>query len=229
MTNSYSSYTNELDSLIFDNMIDPKHSAMDIESNLALWANAQFKYDIAPGSGLQDEKSSPSTTTTTASSSPETVTYENLADYLDFELPQRQDQPQQQEPNIFPAIPTRTQQLILPKISPEMTIADLTKALFSKPYPITNTIQNKSVISKPKPPTERNSSEDDKRKRNTAASARFRVKKKMREQAMEKSLNAMTEKAKGLENKVDELQLEIKYLRGLLLEKESKKNDEPSS
>jgi hypothetical protein len=110
-----------------------------------------------------------------------------------------------------------------------MTIADLTKALFNKPYTLPNTIQNKSVISKPKAPIEKNPSEDDKRKRNTAASARFRVKKKMREQAMEKSLNEMTDKAKGLENKVNELQLEIKYLRGLLLEKESKKTDETSS
>jgi hypothetical protein len=42
MTNSYSSYTNELDSLIFDNIIDPQHSPMDVESNLALWVSPLF-------------------------------------------------------------------------------------------------------------------------------------------------------------------------------------------
>ncbi|OAD02439.1 basic-leucine zipper transcription factor, partial [Mucor lusitanicus CBS 277.49] len=58
---------------------------------------------------------------------------------------------------------------------------------------------------------------EDKRKRNTAASARFRIKKKQREQSMEKTVQEMTEKSTGLENRVKELELEIKFLRGLLI------------
>ncbi len=40
---------------------------------------------------------------------------------------------------------------------------------------------------------------EDKRRRNTAASARFRVKKKLREQALQQTANEMTERAKAFE------------------------------
>ncbi|OAD04801.1 basic-leucine zipper transcription factor, partial [Mucor lusitanicus CBS 277.49] len=58
---------------------------------------------------------------------------------------------------------------------------------------------------------------EDKRRRNTAASARFRVKKKMREQAMEQSVREMTQKSDKLQDRVNNLESEIKYLRSLLL------------
>ncbi|CAI2163127.1 14764_t:CDS:2 [Funneliformis geosporum] len=64
--------------------------------------------------------------------------------------------------------------------------------------------------------------EEDKRKRNTAASARFRVKKKMREQSLEKTARDMSEKAEMLENRVKELEREIKWLKNLLIEKDSR-------
>jgi hypothetical protein len=60
---------------------------------------------------------------------------------------------------------------------------------------------------------------DDKRKRNTAASARFRVKKKMREQALQKTACEMTDKASHMEQRVNELEREIKWLRALVVEK----------
>ncbi|CAO3635756.1 unnamed protein product [Cunninghamella blakesleeana] len=62
--------------------------------------------------------------------------------------------------------------------------------------------------------------EEDKRRRNTAASARFRIKKKLREQAMEQSVRDMTQKSEKLQERVNELELEIKLLRSLLTEKE---------
>ncbi|CAG8496521.1 15088_t:CDS:1 [Acaulospora colombiana] len=62
--------------------------------------------------------------------------------------------------------------------------------------------------------------EEDKRRRNTAASARFRVKKKLREQALERASRDMTTKAELLENKVRELEKEIQWLRSLLTEKD---------
>lgn len=61
--------------------------------------------------------------------------------------------------------------------------------------------------------------EEDKRRRNTAASARFRFKKKQREQALEKSAKEMTEKVNSLESKVSQLETENKWLKNLLVEK----------
>jgi GTPase Era involved in 16S rRNA processing len=62
-------------------------------------------------------------------------------------------------------------------------------------------------------------SKEDKRRRNTAASARFRVKKKLREQALQQTANEMTEKAKAFENRVHELEREVKWLKALIVEK----------
>lgn len=67
--------------------------------------------------------------------------------------------------------------------------------------------------------------EEDKRRRNTAASARFRIKKKQREQALEKSAKEMTEKVTALENKVSQLETENKWLKNLLVEKNEGSDD----
>ncbi|CAG8578003.1 16884_t:CDS:1 [Cetraspora pellucida] len=64
--------------------------------------------------------------------------------------------------------------------------------------------------------------EEDKRRRNTAASARFRVKKKIREQALERTVKEMTSKAETLEGRVKELEMEIKWLRSLIVEKDAR-------
>lgn len=64
--------------------------------------------------------------------------------------------------------------------------------------------------------------EEDKRRRNTAASARFRIKKKQREQALEKTAKEMTDKVGVLENRVQQLETENKWLKGLITEKNDK-------
>lgn len=64
------------------------------------------------------------------------------------------------------------------------------------------------------------SMDDDKRRRNTAASARFRMKKKLREQALEKTTKEMAENVEKLESKVKELEMEAKWLRALVVEKD---------
>ncbi|KAF5583586.1 regulatory cys-3 [Fusarium subglutinans] len=71
----------------------------------------------------------------------------------------------------------------------------------------------------------RHAAEEDKRRRNTAASARFRIKKKQREQALEKSAKEMSEKVSVLESKVQQLEMENKWLKNLLVEK-NEGNDE---
>ncbi|GAD95516.1 bZIP transcription factor (MetR), putative [Paecilomyces variotii No. 5] len=61
--------------------------------------------------------------------------------------------------------------------------------------------------------------EEDKRRRNTAASARFRVKKKQREQTLERTVKEATEKNAALEARVQELERENKWLKDLITEK----------
>jgi hypothetical protein len=67
--------------------------------------------------------------------------------------------------------------------------------------------------------------EEDKRRRNTAASARFRVKKKQREQALENQAKEMTKKAAALEARVSQLELENKWLKSLITEKHENKSE----
>lgn len=58
--------------------------------------------------------------------------------------------------------------------------------------------------------------EEDKRRRNTAASARFRIKKKQREQALEAKAKDMENKVTKLEARVQQLETENAWLRGLI-------------
>ncbi len=67
--------------------------------------------------------------------------------------------------------------------------------------------------------------EEDKRRRNTAASARFRVKKKQREQNLERTAKEMTDKASALEARIGQLEMENKWLKSLITEKNENKDD----
>jgi len=67
--------------------------------------------------------------------------------------------------------------------------------------------------------------EEDKRRRNTAASARFRIKKKQREQALEKSAKEMNDKVAALEGRINQLETENKWLKNLVMEKNDSKDD----
>ncbi|KAI4181881.1 MAG: hypothetical protein L6R41_006354 [Letrouitia leprolyta] len=64
--------------------------------------------------------------------------------------------------------------------------------------------------------------EEDKRRRNTAASARFRVKKKQREQALEKAAKELNDKTAHLEQKIGQLQTQNEWLKNLITEKKGK-------
>ncbi|RAR06662.1 regulatory protein cys-3 [Stemphylium lycopersici] len=68
--------------------------------------------------------------------------------------------------------------------------------------------------------------EEDKRKRNQAASARFRQKKKQREQHLMERSQEMQEKAKKLEAENDGLKKENLFLKKLLVEKVDHMSDE---
>ncbi|KAL9065368.1 MAG: hypothetical protein Q9161_008271 [Pseudevernia consocians] len=68
-------------------------------------------------------------------------------------------------------------------------------------------------------PAARIAAEEDKRRRNTAASARFRVKKKQREQALEQTAKELENKTLQLEQRIGQLETENEWLRGLVVEK----------
>ncbi len=68
--------------------------------------------------------------------------------------------------------------------------------------------------------------EEDKRRRNTAASARFRVKKKQREQALESTAKELENKVGGLEQRVGQLEAENDFLRGLVVARDGGDKEE---
>lgn len=61
--------------------------------------------------------------------------------------------------------------------------------------------------------------EDDKRRRNTAASARFRVKKKQREAALEDTVKGLNERIERLEKDLEASKAENNFLRDLVIRK----------
>ncbi|OAX77040.1 hypothetical protein ACJ72_08666 [Emergomyces africanus] len=61
--------------------------------------------------------------------------------------------------------------------------------------------------------------EEDKRRRNTAASARFRIKKKEREKNMERTVRDVTAKNAALEARINQLEMENRWLKNLITEK----------
>jgi histidinol dehydrogenase len=100
------------------------------------------------------------------------------------------------------------------------------QAAFSHPSPQVGE-KRKSTVAAMSSPADledegRMAAEEDKRRRNTAASARFRVKKKQREQALEKSAKDMSDKVQQLEARVNQLEMENKWLKGLITEKNLK-------
>lgn len=98
------------------------------------------------------------------------------------------------------------------------------------PKPSTSTASKRKPSHKPTPMSveeaARVAAEEDKRRRNTAASARFRVKKKLREQTLEKTVKETTEKNAALEARVTALELENQWLKNLITEKNGKSPDE---
>lgn len=74
-------------------------------------------------------------------------------------------------------------------------------------------------------PGESGAQTSDKRRRNTAASARFRIKKKLREQQMENDAKQLQERLQALEKKLKTLEMENKCLKSLIMQK----NEQTSS
>ncbi|KAI8887218.1 hypothetical protein K501DRAFT_212306 [Backusella circina FSU 941] len=202
------SYISQLNLLNADSPVPINEDAFAEE--LALWANAQFSFDTAPGSAIVDEENKdakllealtqlvqqpPNNNTSTV----QQETNNNvMASYYQHVAPQ---QPKQQP-------------MILPRIAPA-------------PGPINNNpmldiTKTNNKRKAPEEDAEVLTAEDDKRRRNTAASARFRMKKKLREQALEQKSKEMATQVDKLESRVKELEMEAKWLRALVIEKDPK-------
>lgn len=89
---TYTSYISSLNSLSPDN--SPTISQEDLADELAHWTNAQFTFDIPPGMGIYDDDTFSKLTQQHHSISNlrsegvddanESITYEGLAEYLDY-------------------------------------------------------------------------------------------------------------------------------------------------
>ncbi|CCE85289.1 Piso0_004874 [Millerozyma farinosa CBS 7064] len=67
---------------------------------------------------------------------------------------------------------------------------------------------------------------EERRRKNTAASARFRIKKKLKEQQMEQRTKELREKLLDMEKKIKTLEMENKCLKNLLFQRNEKKNED---
>ncbi|CEI88359.1 Putative Bzip transcription factor [Rhizopus microsporus] len=186
------------------------------QEELALWANAQFSFDTAPGSAIVDDEKAKE----------ETQLLETFKEIAQLVQPSTSIDNKNNNNNnnnsssssngnlyynIAPAPSQNNMPAILPRLAPAMHPLGI--------KPIDNAM-TKKLIKTEKESKEPISAEEDKRRRNTAASARFRMKKKLREQALEKKAKELTEYVEQLENKVKDLEKEAKWLRALVVEKD---------
>ncbi|KAI9249327.1 hypothetical protein EDC94DRAFT_548869 [Helicostylum pulchrum] len=173
------------------------------QEELALWANAQFSFDTTPGSALTDDDKNESLFETLSKLVQPNGMQQDMAPPVTMGYYQSQPVMTTNLPRIAPAPgPTSALQLLE---NNNMMLSN------NKKRNMSDIIDDGDL-----------SIDDDKRRRNTAASARFRMKKKLREQALEKTTKEMADSVEKLESKVKELEMEAKWLRALVVEKDPK-------
>ena len=131
---------------------------------------------------------------------------------------QPQEQHQQQEAIVFPTFTTPNTLPLPPYPSTDPAPYPSYPPIANQPSPVATTIANDASPTDSSDPA-RVLAEEDKRRRNTAASARFRVKKKQREQALEQKTQELEKAKHTLEQRVGQLETENEWLRGLVVEK----------
>jgi hypothetical protein len=116
------------------------------------------------------------------------------------------------QPNTFPGAPHTYTSPVASAVSPVNPVFDHP---VGKKRKLENDASSQQVIDE----AARVAAEEDKRRRNTAASARFRIKKKQREQALEKTAKEMSDRVSLLESRISQLETENTWLKGLITEK----------
>lgn len=115
------------------------------------------------------------------------------------------------------AAPTKSQQQIAVKLEDQEAMVQMNQSLMMSPQ-LGSPAREEGL--------KHNELNEVKRKRNTAASARFRIKKKLKEKQMEEQTRELQEKLSTLEKKLKTLEMENKCLKKLILEKNERKNCE---
>lgn len=124
----------------------------------------------------------------------------------------------------------------IPSELPENLTQFYNSTSFTQQNPVTKTIvkeETEEVLSlaKTQETTKRSIEthdevEQDKKKRNTLASARFRVKKKLKEQEMERNVKLLSDRVATFNERINQLELENACLKSLILEKNEKKSND---
>ncbi|PGH02113.1 hypothetical protein GX51_04816 [Blastomyces parvus] len=221
-----------------------QQSLFDVDAELALFTNAEF-LDFDPvgdlpvdlpvkfegeGTDMQGNKDS----STTVSGDGSGVKYIdmlndfNLPNYttgypspmLPLQAPVYPSQPQDSNHNGTPLAPGNLERLITSQPGPAMSPSN------ASPSPSTAASTGTKRKQDAMSPGSQNideaarlAQEEDKRRRNTAASARFRIKKKEREKNMERTVKDVTAKNAALEARITQLETENRWLKNLITEK----------
>jgi len=188
----------------------------NLDDDLAMFTNTQFfDFDVGHAAGLPEENFDALGGQSAAS---ETMEMKPL-DFTngDFTFPDFSFQPQGFETHAPPAIQTTN-------VYPSSSAGSPQSGLIS-PQVGEKRKASTPGDGEPYEDASRVAAEEDKRRRNTAASARFRVKKKQREQALERSAKEMSDKVAALEGRINQLETENKWLKNLITEKNESKED----
>ncbi|EPS35684.1 hypothetical protein H072_10866 [Dactylellina haptotyla CBS 200.50] len=232
---------------------EPIEDAFD-QSNLDLFANADFfDWDMGhtiggPEPSRESEKKMDTTSPLDVFSGDASLdSYMNSVDFTQLSSFMMNDFPPPQQPShISASSSSQTSQshqrprnlAILPQPSHATpAIAQNVSSNYTSPVSPADNMGNSNPL-KRKPITldantsprsleeaSRLAAEEDKRRRNTAASARFRVKKKQREQALEQHSKDLETKIQELNGRVTTLENENKWLKDLLMEKHGSNED----
>lgn len=223
--------------------------------DLDLWTNTQFfDFDMGQDSAVAEQERKPSVASNASvlSNSPAAVVDKNagaaapggefdsflngfpdFSGFDDYSSPAFADFPQIPVPIETPQnIQTPIAPNHAPKpVAPVPTPSNAASPPAQQPAPRGSKRKATSEASESPQPANleeasRLAAEEDKRRRNTAASARFRVKKKQKEQQLEKTAKEMTERVSSLEQRIQQLEMENKWLKNLIVEKNGGKSGE---
>jgi hypothetical protein len=214
---NFSEYLNSLNTLPYDQEPFPAEE-LDISQDLAMFTNTDFTHFDMPA---LPEDGSFSFDMNDTKSNANSVKYEELLSgnssssgfqplHVDTSVPEKSHFYSTYNTPIQPA-PAQGFTGLESQASPANSVGG------------TSAVRRKTEVSELSPISPEDKSkvaaDEDKRRRNTAASARFRVKKKQREQALEKTVKEVQDKNSKLEAKVTQLEMENKWLKELITEK----------